>query len=443
VLLFGWLIRRIQGVAHPVVQEETEEKPAGKVSPQYEFGGPILTTLLTLLLPTSLILLHDICTKDLCDIRTLPALSTDVNDYFSVQAAAGYVGFVLLQALLAVIPVGKLINGRPLKSGKSLKYNCNGLFALAVTAAVFSGLEQKGIFPVVQELLQNMRHVLCTAIAGSFLLSIILYIASRKIAPSMRSQNGNTGNFLYDLFMGRALNPRVGSLDLKFFLSRVGVLGLGVISWMVGVSAWQQNTLSPALILLLVAQNLYVADAMFFEDTRLSSLDITTEGLGFNLALMDLAWVPFMYCYQTHYMFVTNQLQACNWALVLITLLNVLGYLIYRGSTSQKDNFRRLPHSPSVAHLDTVPTATGKNLLISGWWGLCQKPNYLGHLLMMTAWALYAGFGSVIPYINVICMLLLLVHRQRRDSTYCQRKHGAAWTRYCQHVRYRIIPYVY
>lgn len=43
------------------------------------------------------------------------------------------------------------------------------------------------------------------------------------------------------------------------------------------------------------------------------------------------------------------------------------------------------------ADLRTIPTATGKSLLVSGWWGLVRHPNYLGDLLMALAWSLPCG----------------------------------------------------
>lgn len=41
--------------------------------------------------------------------------------------------------------------------------------------------------------------------------------------------------------------------------------------------------------------------------------------------------------------------------------------------------------------LETIATATGKRLLVSGWWGLVRHPNYLGDLLMALAWSLPCG----------------------------------------------------
>ena len=44
--------------------------------------------------------------------------------------------------------------------------------------------------------------------------------------------------------------------------------------------------------------------------------------------------------------------------------------------------------------LKTIHTATGKNLLVSGWWGFVRHPNYLGDLIMALAWSLPCGKHS-------------------------------------------------
>ena len=45
----------------------------------------------------------------------------------------------------------------------------------------------------------------------------------------------------------------------------------------------------------------------------------------------------------------------------------------------------------SLADLETLPTAGGKKLLVSGWWGLVRHPNYLGEILIQWSWVLPAG----------------------------------------------------
>ena len=51
-------------------------------------------------------------------------------------------------------------------------------------------------------------------------------------------------------------------------------------------------------------------------------------------------------------------------------------------------------HFLHTAGLETIATATGKRLLVSGWWGLVRHPNYLGDLLMALAWSLPCGETS-------------------------------------------------
>lgn len=40
-------------------------------------------------------------------------------------------------------------------------------------------------------------------------------------------------------------------------------------------------------------------------------------------------------------------------------------------------------------------------------------------------------------------LTILLLHRCHRDEHRCAAKYGATWTKYCERVPYRMIPYVY
>jgi len=213
---------------------------------------------------------------------------------------------------------------------------------------------------------------------------------------------------------------------------------------------------------------LYVADALWHEPAILTTMDITTDGLGFMLAFGDLAWVPFTYSLQTRYLVDHPQARPCGrplrpsgvapapqsgrrrrvstvapqqspclfypWhglvgvcscsagraracaraqpgvslapglsaahagigearragpaqelsaaAVAGILSLKALGYAVFRGANSQKDAFRRDPGAPGVCHLRSLATASGRRLLVSGWWGVARHVNYLGDWLM-------------------------------------------------------------
>jgi hypothetical protein len=51
----------------------------------------------------------------------------DWKAYFDLEVAALYLGFVALQFVLSIIPVGKVVGGLPDKLG-ILQYRCNGNF---------------------------------------------------------------------------------------------------------------------------------------------------------------------------------------------------------------------------------------------------------------------------------------------------------------------------
>ena len=119
--------------------------------------------------------------------------------------------------------------------------------------------------------------------------------------------------------------------------------------------------------------------------------------------------------------------------------MKAAGYLIFRGSNSQKDQFRSDPQHPSVRRLQSLPTARGTRLLISGWWGIARHINYFGDWLMACvpqsgarpqrshvhgqlrvqaltlllhshrwSWCLPCGTGSIVPYFYVIYFAVLL-----------------------------------
>jgi hypothetical protein len=59
---------------------------------------------------------------------------------------------------------------------------------------------------------------------------------------------------------------------------------------------------SVAMVLINLFQLIYVCDALWFEPSILTTMDITSEGFGYMLAFGDLTWVPFVYSIQARYL---------------------------------------------------------------------------------------------------------------------------------------------
>lgn len=166
----------------------------------------------------------------------------------------------------------------------------------------------------------------------SFALSIGLYVAAHRRGAKLADAAGTVGrSVMYDFFIGRELNPRIGPVDLKFFCElRPGLIGWVVINLgMLLKQKEMQGYVSASMIMVNVFQGLYVWDSLFFERAILTTMDITTEGFGFMLAFGDLGWVPFTYSLQAHYL-VTNDPQLPLWAVGLISCLCLAGYAIFR-----------------------------------------------------------------------------------------------------------------
>ncbi|KAG8438004.1 hypothetical protein GDO86_008622 [Hymenochirus boettgeri] len=290
-------------------------------------------------------------------------------------------------------------------------------------------------------------HFLQLAVGSGLIalfLSILLYIKSLAAPESALAPGGNSGNPLYDFFIGHELNPRIGFFDLKYFCElRPGLIGWCLINICFLVKE-QELRGSPSLSLILVCgfQALYVMDALWHEEAILTTMDIVHDGFGFMLAFGDLCWVPFTYSLQGYFL-VRHPQELDIPVAVGIVLLNAVGYIVFRESNSQKNTFRRNPADPRVARLETIPTATGKRLLVSGWWGIVRHPNYLGDLIMALAWSLPCGLSNILPYFYVIYFTVLLIHREARDEHQCIKKYGVAWKEYCRRVPYRIFPYIY
>ncbi|XP_028714831.1 delta(14)-sterol reductase LBR isoform X1 [Peromyscus leucopus] len=408
-----------------------------------EFGGVPGAFLIMLGLPATLFLLLLQCRQKDPSLLTFPPPLPALDELWETRVCGIYLLWFFVQALFYLLPIGKVVEGTPLVDGRRLKYRLNGFYAFVLTSAavgasLFWGV---GLHYVYTHFLQFAL----AAVLFSVLLSVYLYAHSLK-APRHELSPASSGNAVYDFFIGRELNPRIGAFDLKYFCElRPGLIGWVVVNLVMLLAEMKvQERDAPSLAMVLVNsfQLLYVVDALWNEEALLTTMDIVHDGFGFMLAFGDLVWVPFTYSLQAFYL--VSHPHDLSWPFAsFIIALKLCGYVIFRCANSQKNAFRKNPSDPKLAHLKTIHTSTGKSLLVSGWWGFVRHPNYLGDLIMALAWSLPCGFNHVLPYFYVIYFTMLLVHREARDEHQCKRKYGLAWEKYCQRVPYRIFPYVY
>jgi len=380
----------------------------------------------------------------------LSHLPDSLDALWNADAAICVFAWICFHVVLERFLPGDRVPGVELSNGERLIYPLNGHLAFWMSLLVVacapapdvssSVLTFSGSLLDLSFLYDHYVHLATASLLLSFGLSAYLYY--RSFAPgAMLAPHGNSGNAIYDFFIGRELNPRIGSFDLKYFFElRPGLIGWVAIN--LGCVAKQyaiRGHVTGAMLLVNLFQGLYVWDALFQERAILTTMDIINDGFGFMLAFGDICWVPFTYSLQARYLVENDGVQG-PLALSLVCALNILGYCIFRGANGQKDAFRRDPSDPSVAHLETISTKRGRKLLVSGWWGMARKINYTGDWLMGLSWCLFTGFDSIIPYFYAIYFAILLVHRALRDDDQCSRKYGADWPKYKAKVPYVFIP---
>ena len=358
----------------------------------------------------------------------------------------------LCQAVLHLCLPSVTKLGVGLPDGSRLKYRMNGLLVYAVILSLLCALVSDWDFVDRLGLSKSMLgyaydhyvELLSASVASTLLFSVILYLASHRSRSVLCAQGGNTGSRIYDFFIGRELNPRLGRFDLKEFCELYpGLIGWVVIDLAMAYKQYElHGAVSNSMAMVCLFHAIYVADALYFEKSILTTMDIVHDGFGFMLAFGDLAWVPFTYSLQARYL-VDHPIQLSNSFAALVLVMKTVGYLAFRGANGQKDRFRRDPNSPQVKHVKYIKTQRGTKLMISGWWGIARHINYTADWLMGLSWCLCCGFDHVIPYFYAIYFGVLLVHRDLRDGEACEKKYGKDWDKYCSVVRYRLIPFVY
>ncbi|KAH0834081.1 ERG4/ERG24 ergosterol biosynthesis protein [Lanmaoa asiatica] len=470
----------------------------------YEFMGPPGALLVTVGVPIMTYLLYFGCSESAGACPPSYVLSPSLlaahvqgavtskqwwASLWDMEAALIYVAWYTFCIVAWAVLPGDWIEGVTMRNGQKKKYKINAFSTFLLTLGITTGY----IIRYGPESFTFLYDKWLGFVTASLIMSIVQGVA--VYAGSFRegallALGGNSGNPIYDVrfpflvylpiytsdaffqfYIGRELNPSISSFDIKSF----NELRPGLILWvlvdisMVCVQAvrrggWENVTWSMWLVL--AFQAFYVTDGLYNEvsvtlgvslptsplllhmasvlinvqPAIFTTMDITTDGFGFMLAVGDLTWVPFVYSLQARYL-VFRPVELDLASTVGILAINALGYWIFRDANGEKNDFRNGKNPKSESKYFT--TEKGSKLLTSGWWGRSRHPNYFGDLIMALAWSLPTGFETPITYFYVTYFAVLLIHRQRRDDENCEKKYGKDWEKYKQLVPYRIIPCVY
>ncbi|QEU59808.1 Erg24 [Kluyveromyces lactis] len=426
----------------------------------YEFSGPVGALLISVFLPILTVILNQLIRPDYHIVGLFRNFSwievwnkvNPLSSYlFDGELWTYYSAWFFSLAVLDVLLPGTKLYGVELRDGSKLPYKINGIavsMALTLVLAVRYQLTN-GEMPELQYLFEHQTDICIISILFSFLLACFVYIGSfvplwgtngKGTKERILAVGGNSGNIVYDWFIGRELNPRIGPLDIKMFAE----LRPGMLLWfLINLSCLhhsyrESGKIYDSLLLVNVLQGFYIFDGVLNEEGVLTMMDITTDGFGFMLAFGDLSLVPFTYCLQARYLAV-SPIEFGLPHSTLIVIIMLLGYWIFHSANKQKSDFRQ----GKLPQLKSIQTDKGTKLLCDSWWAVSQHINYFGDLLISLSWCMATGFQTPLTYYYFFYFAALLLHRQSRDEEKCRNKYGVFWEEYERKVPYKIVPYVY
>ncbi|KJA26198.1 hypothetical protein HYPSUDRAFT_213257 [Hypholoma sublateritium FD-334 SS-4] len=387
--------------------------------------------------PLALAVLKDRVTAALADPAWWAAL-------WDTEAALIYLAwYAFCVAAWALLP-GDTVAGTTLRTGGKVQYKINAFSTCLLALGIACGIILRSGPAAFTFLYAKWLGLASAALLMAVAQAVYVYAASFR-SGKLLALGGNSGNHIYDWYIGRELNPALGRLDIKSF----NELRPGLILWvLLNLSfACEQAVrrggalfhITDSMWLVLAFQAWYVLDGLYNEPALFTTMDITSDGFGFMLAVGDLLFVPFVYSLQGRYL-VWSQVELGWVRAVGVVAVNLAGYYVFRTANKEKNDFR---NGLNPKNLKFITTARGSKLLVSGWWGASRHPNYFGDLIMGLAWCLPTGFATPITYFYFAYFAVLLVHRQRRDDEACAKKYGKDWAVYTELVPYRIVPYVY
>ncbi|XP_011305217.1 delta(14)-sterol reductase [Fopius arisanus] len=427
------------------VEKFKKTKELELIAKPQEWAGWIGALILTVVLPISIILPQVACHNNKCS-NTDFRLPMKWQVYLNLQATLYYLGFIIFVGMMSLLPIGKIVDGQENKIGR-LQYHVNGWMTAIISLIILITCEYQSLRICDYILASALKLAVSGWIIGTA-IAILLFIKAESAPVAALNIYGSTNNLIYDFWQGREINPRIGGIDFKMILVRAAVIGALIINTAIVSQAIGRfdldalRNVNPTVLVVTGMQIIYCLDAIFYEGTSFTSFRFMYEGTGYMTCVANLMY-PFLVTLVTRYVFYQN-LQTSPYVLASLSFTFLVGYMIYRMSNNQKDEFRRNPYSPAVSNLETILTPRGKKLIISGLWGQVKHPNYLGDIIMNWSMAGVSLFThQIVPYYPVITLTFVLMHRAYRDHVRCKTRYGTAWHQYSCQVRSLIFKRIY
>lgn len=424
--------------------------------------GPLL---LILIVPNFILTLWFIAVK--CDGSFIQfyneAISKGVDETFftiwrsvninNTTALCVIIGYSIWAICLHLLTPGPKVNGPITPKGNVPVYKDNGFYNFIITMIAFGVLTytSKTYYNVSPTwVYDHFGDFLVILNVYSLLLCIMLYLKGR-FAPST-SDSGSSGNIIFDYYWGTELYPNVFGVDVKVFTNcRFGMTVWPLLVTIFAIKNYELYGFVDSMWVSWTIQMTYFAKFFWWESGYYRTTDIMTDRAGFYICWGCLVFIAGFYASVS--LFLVNHPVRLGITLsVLILVVGLVSICINYLSDKQKQDVRKTNgacliwgRKPDVIKAKYV-LENGKKcenlLLVSGWWGFSRHFHYVPELCLAFCWSVPALFTHVMPYLYVIFLTVLLIHRTFRDDEKCKKKYTVYWNQYTKKVPYRMIPYL-
>jgi len=224
-----------------------------------------------------------------------------------------------------------------------------------------------------------------------------------------------------------------------FFYVNVGLVALALFDLLFVIDLALKSALTPHVTFLAVTQYVVFSHQLLFEKFMFDKPFMKTEKLGFFWLFKTMLCLPFLWSMPVHYAAVT-EIGLSKPALLADSVLFLFGFVVYAHSIHLKENFVRDPRA--YDNLKSVKVGRGKRMLADGTWGIVQKPDYLGYMLIWLSWTIACDFSAISLIVLAIVYTTVWSWLGKIENEKKARM-NTDWDRVKRIVPNRLIPYVF
>lgn len=335
--------------------------------------------------------------------------------------------------------------------GVTPEYAANGFEFWVFTVFIVTVLS--AVFPSIPELFSmNFIPFIFTANIFGLLFVAWLYIRGRNKYHDREEDNAAGHSTLFKFLRGLEFHPKLLGVDIKQWTNcRYGMISWQIIIMLFMYYYFEKHGFNSAIFTTVILQSIYIGKFFYWETGYFNTLDITLDRAGYYICWGCLVFLPALYTYTTY--FLINRRPTVSWKVSLIIFL--LGvYFTYKNYEvdRQKEIFKRdkensIINGEKAKYMDVKYERDGEvvdsKLLLSGHWGYSRHTNYTYEILTSATWSAVGYQYGPVPFVYLLYIIILLVHRIYRDEAKCSKKYGEYWKEYCKRVPYRLIKGVY